>query len=256
MAIRFDYSRGGRQMSLRGRSSCSIDKRSLAALRFAWRSLLPACAQYPGQVTKTDKDTPELRSIAVLEWTGDAGKPKASRLVPVRCFDGGQLQDGGIYLARPQPLALAGEVEYELQQNGKPIGLYDIRNAGQEQGSWVGYGAWKPHARAQAQPCAPSCTHESTTTTSKATVPSCIARRTPTRRSRQERLQPSPACRPDRPHDLPATRPPHPAQDSTTRQRAAQSAPIPIAPPCTKDHGLRHQRHRLKQLGTSSRLRS
>ena len=56
---------------------------------------------------------------------------------------GDQLQDGGIYLARPQPLALAGEVEYELQQNGKPIGLFDIKNAGQEQGSWVGYGAWK-----------------------------------------------------------------------------------------------------------------
>ena len=53
-------------------------------------------------------------------------------------LDGGQLQDGGIYLARPQPLALAGEVEYELQQNGKPVGLYDIKNAGQEQGSWVG----------------------------------------------------------------------------------------------------------------------
>ena len=58
-------------------------------------------------------------------------------------IEGDQLQDGGIYLARPQPLALAGEVEYELEQNGKPIGLFDIRNAAQEEGSWVGYGAWK-----------------------------------------------------------------------------------------------------------------
>jgi hypothetical protein len=105
---------------------------------------LPACAQYPGQVTKNSKDTPELRSIAVLEWTGDAGKPKASRLVPVAVLDGGELQDGGIYMARPQPLALSGEVEYELENDGKPMGLYDIKNAGQEQGSWVGYGAWKP----------------------------------------------------------------------------------------------------------------
>jgi hypothetical protein len=58
---------------------------------------LPVWAQYPGQVTKTTKDSPELRAIAVLEWTGDASKPKASRLVPVAVLDGGQLQDGGIY---------------------------------------------------------------------------------------------------------------------------------------------------------------
>ena len=105
---------------------------------------LPAGAQYPGQVTKSAKDSPELRSIAVLEWTGEEGNPKASRLVPVAVLDGGQLQDGGIYLARPEPLALTPEVEYELQENGKPVGLFDIKNAGQEQGSWVGFGSWKP----------------------------------------------------------------------------------------------------------------
>jgi len=110
---------------------------------------LLATAQYPGQISKSDKDKPELRSIAVLEWTGDPGKPKASRLVPVTVLDGGELQDGGIYLARPQPLALAGEVEYELQANGKPLGLFDIENTGQEQGSWVGYGSWKPMPRAK-----------------------------------------------------------------------------------------------------------
>jgi hypothetical protein len=109
---------------------------------------LPLWSQYPGQVTKSSKDAPELRSIAVLEWTGEAGKPKTSRLVPVAVLDqrqveGNQLQDGGIYMARPEPLALAGEVEYELQEDGKPIGLFDIKNSGQEQGSWVGYGAWK-----------------------------------------------------------------------------------------------------------------
>jgi hypothetical protein len=113
---------------------------------------LPLWAQYPGQVTRTSKDAPELRSIAVLEWTGEAGNPKASRLVPVAVLDGGQLQDGGIYLARPEPLALAGEVEYELEQNGKPVGLFEIKNAGQEQGSWVGYGAWKPLARPKTKP--------------------------------------------------------------------------------------------------------
>ncbi len=120
-------------------------------------SALPLWSQYPGQVAKSSQGSPELRAIAVLEWTGEAGSPKACRLVPVAVLDGtrlegDQLQDGGIYLARPQPLALAGEVEYELQQNGKPIGLFDIKNSGQEQGSWVGYGAWKQPAAPQPKP--------------------------------------------------------------------------------------------------------
>jgi hypothetical protein len=109
-----------------------------------------ASAQYPGQISKKSKDTPDLRAIAVLEWTGDEGKPKTSRLVPITVYDGEALQDGNVYLARPQPLALAGEVEYELEKNGTPIGLYDIKKAGQEQGLWVGYGSWKPLPYAKA----------------------------------------------------------------------------------------------------------
>jgi hypothetical protein len=137
-------------MALRGTAFLSMERTALAAMSLL--IALPLCAQYPGQVTKASKDAPELRSIAVLEWTGEAGNPKASRLVPVAVLDGGQLQDGGIYLARPEPLALAGEVEYELEQNGKPVGLFEIKNAGQEQGSWVGYGAWKPLARPKPKP--------------------------------------------------------------------------------------------------------
>jgi len=125
---------------------------SLSAAFLAMICAIPAAAQYVGQLSKSDKDKPELRSIAVLEWTGDPGKPKASRLVPVTVLDGGELQDGGIYLARPQPLALAGEVEYELQADGKPVGLFDIENTGQEQGSWVGYGSWKPMPHAKPAP--------------------------------------------------------------------------------------------------------
>ena len=115
-------------------------------------STLPLAAQYPGQEKTAGTEATEVRSIAVLEWTGEAGKPKTSRLVPVAVLDQGQLQDGGIYLARPAPLALAGEVEYELQQNGQPVGLFDLKNAGQEQGAWVGYGAWKPLAAPQPKP--------------------------------------------------------------------------------------------------------
>ncbi|HEY2467032.1 MAG TPA: hypothetical protein VGI45_04205 [Terracidiphilus sp.] len=118
----------------------------LATLLAVGPGLAPAIlvAQYPGQIAKKQKDTPDLRAVAVLEWTGDEGKPKTSRLVPITVYDGEALQDGNVYLARPQPLALAGEVEYELEQNGTPIGLYDIKNAGQEEGFWVGYGSWKP----------------------------------------------------------------------------------------------------------------
>lgn len=102
-----------------------------------------AAAQYVGKVD--DKPaTPTLRAVGVLEWTGAAGKPKFARLVPVSIFDGDQLQDAGVYLARPEPLALEGEVEYLLKKNGHTIGLFDIQNSGREQGSWVGFGSWKP----------------------------------------------------------------------------------------------------------------
>jgi hypothetical protein len=94
-------------------------------------------------VAKKKASTPELRAVAVLEWTGEAGKPKACRIVPITIFDGERLNDAGIYLARPEPLAISGEVEYQLKDNGRTIGLFDIKNTGQEQGSWVGYGEWK-----------------------------------------------------------------------------------------------------------------
>jgi len=137
-------------LSLRDSQVLSRTRKAVALSGLA--VALSAWAQYPGQVAKTSKDAPELRAIAVLEWTGEPGKPKASRLVPVAVLDNGELQDGGVYLARPQPMALGGEVEYELQQNGKAIGLYDIKDAGQEQGSWVGYGAWKSMPAAKPAP--------------------------------------------------------------------------------------------------------
>ena len=115
-------------MALRGTAFLSPGRTALAAASLL--IALPLGAQYPGQVTRTSKDAPELRSIAVLEWTGEAGNPKASRLVPVAVLDGGQLQDGGIYLARPQPLALDSEVEYQLQQDGKPAGLFFAQSPG------------------------------------------------------------------------------------------------------------------------------
>ncbi len=114
----------------------------LAAACVVLTLTVPAFAQYSVAVTKKTT-TPQLRAVAVLEWTGEAGKPKACRIVPITIFDGEKLNDAGIYLARPEPMAIAGEVEYQLKDNGRTIGLFDIKNTGQEQGSWVGYGEWK-----------------------------------------------------------------------------------------------------------------
>jgi hypothetical protein len=142
LLARLHYFRGVGSVSSRNFKSRFTRQTSLAMAL----SLVPAAllAQNAGQPEKKSKDAPELRAVGVLEWTGDEGKPKTSRLVPITVYDGEQLQDGNVYLARPQPLALASEVEYVLQQNGSPIGLYDIKNAGQEEGFWVGFGSWKP----------------------------------------------------------------------------------------------------------------
>jgi len=142
VAVSLHYSRGGCQVSSSKATVLSTGLTVLAVIGLL--AVLPASAQYPGQVAKSTKDAPELRAVGVLEWTGEASKPKASRLVPITVFDGGELQDGGIYLARPAPMALASEVEYQLEMNGKAIGLFDISGAGREQGSWVGFGTWKP----------------------------------------------------------------------------------------------------------------
>ena len=70
---------------------------------------MPTWAQYPGHLETTKKAAPTIRAIAVVEWTGDTAKPKASRLIPISVFDGEQYQPGGLYLAKPEPLALSRE---------------------------------------------------------------------------------------------------------------------------------------------------
>jgi hypothetical protein len=148
--IKIDYCRGKPNVSSRGLTRLWITAATfVAAAIFA---TLPSRAQYPGQITNANKDVPNLRAVAVLEWTGDADHPKASRLVPVSVYDGQVLQDAGLYLARPEPLALEGEVEYQLQLDGKPVGLFQVENSGREQGSWVGYGKLKPIPRPRPAP--------------------------------------------------------------------------------------------------------
>ncbi len=113
-----------------------------------------AAAQYPGRVTKSDKPAPTLRSVAVLEWVGEPGKPTASRLVPISVYDGEQLNEGSIYLNRPEPLALAGGTEYELQSGGKSVHLFDVFSSGEFHGSWLGFGAVKALPSSEAEKAA------------------------------------------------------------------------------------------------------
>lgn len=107
-----------------------------------------ALAQYPTGKPVTKKSA-NPRAVAVLEWTGQPGKPNASRLIPVTIFIDGQFQDGGLYMARPAPMTLEDGTEYELQLAGQPKGLFDIGSAGHVTDSqfsdvWFGYGMWKP----------------------------------------------------------------------------------------------------------------
>jgi hypothetical protein len=104
---------------------------------------MPTWAQY-GRLENTKKAAPSVRAIAVLEWTGEMGKPKASRIIPISVFDGEQYQPGGLYLAKPEPLALQPGTEYVLQDAGITKGIFDINTAQDVDGYWFGYGAWKP----------------------------------------------------------------------------------------------------------------
>lgn len=148
MAVTFNYSRAGRPVSSRsgGASRPGHARRSALSLSMlAMAASLPVAAQYAGKAPEqTTTNGPHLRAVAVLEWTGDPGHPKASRLVPITLWDGQDLQDASIYMAQPEPLALQSQVEYQLKENGKTIGSYEISSAGQSQGVWIGFGTWKP----------------------------------------------------------------------------------------------------------------
>lgn len=117
---------------------------SALACAAACLAAAPLCAQYPGQLKPSSANVPALRAVAVVEWLGDLKHPKACRVIPVSIWDGHQLQDAGIYLAQPAPIALLSETEYELQKDGRNVGLFDIGEAARQQGSWIGFGAFKP----------------------------------------------------------------------------------------------------------------
>src|ERR1700679_277880 len=121
------------------------------------------------QMHKVAKPEQVVRAIGVYEWTGDFGKPTASRLIPV-----------SLYIARPVPCALLSGNVYILQSAGVDKGTLDLAYAKHLQAveptgdmafddGWFGYGSVKPLAAPRKTTTAalkPSKTVPAITTTS------------------------------------------------------------------------------------------
>ncbi len=94
-----------------------------------------------------------VRAVGVYEWVGDRAKPTANRLIPVSLFIDGELQDAGVYLARPVPFALDRGTIYEIDRAGVPEGTLSLAYASHLQSAnvaenydegWFGYGTFAP----------------------------------------------------------------------------------------------------------------
>lgn len=111
---------------------------------------LPAWGQYPGRVApSTSPSTSQhLRATAVVEYTGTLDHITASRLVPLAVWDGLEYEPGALYLADPAPLAVLGGTQYELEADGKSKGFFNISDAEQIGGLWVGVGRFQAPATA------------------------------------------------------------------------------------------------------------
>jgi hypothetical protein len=121
-----------------------VRSRFLTGLAAAAACVLPACAQYPGHIDTTEQsNTTHLRATAVLEYTGDLGDIKASRLVPIAIWDGVQYQPGGLYLAQPAPLAVLAGTQYELESDGRAKGFFNVKDAEDLAGLWIGVGSFQ-----------------------------------------------------------------------------------------------------------------
>ena len=127
--------------------------------RLVWIGLLVGVAS--GQMHKVARPEQVVRAVGVYEWTGDLGKPKGMRLVPVTIFIDGQVQDAAVYLARPIPMALEGGTLYELDEAGTEKGTLELMSARHVQipeaadlppydDGWFGYGKFEAPAVARA----------------------------------------------------------------------------------------------------------
>ncbi len=105
---------------------------------------LPACAQYPGHIeTSSPSNGPHLRATAVLEYTGTLDHITASRLVPIAIWDGVEYEPGALYLADPEPLAVVSGTQYELETDGRSRGFFNVSDAEQLAGLWIGAGRFQ-----------------------------------------------------------------------------------------------------------------
>ncbi|HEV2133746.1 MAG TPA: hypothetical protein VGR47_05735 [Terracidiphilus sp.] len=197
---------------------------------------LPAAAQYAGKVPDQSKTNgPNLRAVAVLEWTGEPGKPNASRLVPITLWDGQDLQDASIYMAQPAPVALESDTEYQLKDNGKTIGYYDISSAGQSQGAWIGFGSWKP-LTVPKPAAAPQKVEDADDNEGG---PPVLHRKNQPDESSGKSSTPAPPPDPDRPTLHQPTKPAEPSKPDAAQQPQndqAYSEPVASAPDPDRPH--------------------
>ena len=105
------------------------------------------------QMHKVAKPEEVVRAVGVYEWLGDEAKPTASRVIPVTLFIDGELQDAGVYLARPVPFAIENGTIYEVDKAGVPKGTVDLKYATHLNATdaatnyddgWFGYGTFAP----------------------------------------------------------------------------------------------------------------
>ncbi|MDE1163459.1 MAG: hypothetical protein PW792_16160 [Acidobacteriaceae bacterium] len=132
--------------------------------------LLPATVlpfSAAAQMHHVDKPEDVTRAVSVYEWTGPLDKPKAVRLVPVTVFINDELEDGGTYLSRPVPFALAAGNLYSVEKAGDAEGTLELKNARKlttagpgdvetGAGSWYGYGDFHPPAPEKLKKLKPS----------------------------------------------------------------------------------------------------
>jgi len=127
-----------------------FSSRRNTALALCLLATITLPAQYPVSRSSEKKPAPPtIRAVGVIEWIGPEGKPTASRLIPISIFVNNHFQDAGLYLARPEPMALDSGTRYEIQQSGNPKGYFDVSSAGRVPADkydtlWVGLGVWKP----------------------------------------------------------------------------------------------------------------
>jgi len=79
------------------------------------------------------------RAVAVLE-TDASG---AQRLIPITLFYERHYYDATLYRATPVPLTLVPQTVYEVQQTGKPVGLFTVLTVRQIEGQWSASGKYE-----------------------------------------------------------------------------------------------------------------